>query len=133
MPVYYFNLWDNRGVLVDPEGTELSDERQALEHARQVARELMQNRESETRAWRLQVCDAQRDAAFELRFVALDCELQCVRPFLRETLELGLERMAGFSDAISEIRTSLYRIRATLAKSNGAPHLVAIDGSRIEP
>jgi hypothetical protein len=133
MPVYYFNLKDVQGIHIDPEGTELPDDAEALEHARQVAQELMQRREARTRAWRLQACDAERNVLFELLFATVDHPMQELHPVLRQTVETVSARTAGLSDAICDVRTSLYQLRGTLAKSDGAPYLAALNGSRIEP
>jgi hypothetical protein len=130
MPVYYFNLKDVQGIHLDPEGTELPDDAEALEHAREVAKELMQRREARTRAWRLQACDAGRNVVFELLFATVD---HTMPPALRQIVETASARTAGLSDAICDVRASLYQLKGTLAKSDGAPYLAALNGSRIEP
>jgi hypothetical protein len=133
MPMYYFNLKDVRGVHTDPEGTELADDAQALKHAHQVAQELMRGREAKTRAWRLQACDADRNVIFELLFATVDRTLQGLWPSLRNTIETASARKADLSDAISDVRATLYQLKGTLAKSNGAPYLATFSGSRIAP
>ena len=133
MPMYYFNLKDVHGIYVDPEGTELPGEAEALEYAREVAMELMQRRETRTRAWRLQTCDADRNVIFELLFATIDHTMHELPPVLRKTVETVSARTAGLSDAMQNVRNSLYQIKGTLAKSDGAPYLAAINGSRIEP
>jgi|SRR6185437_5365188 len=133
MPMYYFNLKDAQGIYVDPEGTELSGDAEALEHARQVATELMQRRESKTRSWRLQACDEDRNVVFELLFATVDHTIHHLPPALRQTVETVSARTAGLSDAICDVRASIYQLKGTLAKSNRAPYLAALNGSRIEP
>jgi hypothetical protein len=71
MPRYFFNLNDGEKVIPDLEGTELPDDDSARAHAAQVVRELAKNREHETGAWRLAVCDAQGTLCFELLFASL--------------------------------------------------------------
>lgn len=132
MPVYYFNLKDAYGIHVDPEGTELPDEAHALEHGRQVALELMQSRETRTRSWRLQVCDENRITVFELLFATVDRTMHRFAPSMRSTIEAVSARTAGLSDAIGDVRTTLHQIKGTLARSEGAPYLAALNGKRIE-
>jgi hypothetical protein len=133
MPLYYFNLKDVQGTHVDPDGTLLRDDSAALDHARQVAQELMQHREARTRSWRLQACDADRRALFELLFATLDHTMNELPPALRHDVETTSARTAGLSDAISNIRTTLHQIRGTLAKSERSPYLAALDGERVDP
>jgi hypothetical protein len=133
MPMYYFNLKDAKGVHVDPEGTELADDSEALQHAREVAHELMQKQEVKTRSWRLQACDADRSILFELLFATVDHTVHRLPPPLRQTVELVSARTAGLSDAIFDVRSSLYQLKGTLAKTDGAPCLAAVNGNRIEP
>jgi hypothetical protein len=133
MPTYYFNLKDAHGIHVDPEGTELPDEAHAVEHARQVAQELMLSRETRTRSWRLQACDENRKTLFELLFATVDRTMHRFPPSMRNAIETVSARTAGLSDAISDVRTSLHQIRGTLARSEGAPYLATLNGNRIEP
>jgi uncharacterized protein DUF6894 len=72
MPLYFFNLRDATGLILDPDGTYFSDESSAREHARIVARELMHNPELDWRAWQLEVCDAERRPFFHQPFVEVD-------------------------------------------------------------
>lgn len=133
MPTYYFNLKDAQGIHVDPEGTDLSDEAEAMEYARGVAQELMQSRESSTRAWRLQVCDADRNVVLELLFATVDHTVQQLSPILRQTVELVSARTAVLSDAICDVRASLHQLRGTLARDNGTPYLAVLNGRSVAP
>lgn len=72
MPIFHFNLKADNATYVDPVGTDLRDEREALDHARQVARELMRCQELRTRSWRLQICDAEHKPCIELPFAGID-------------------------------------------------------------
>jgi len=129
MPTYYFNLKGQHGRYLDPSGTELPDHAQAREHARRVALELMHRRETRTRSWRLEVCDASRTPIFELLFATVDPLLAQLPPNFRTTVEEASARACGVTDAIIDVRNSLHQLRGTLAKSNGEPYLAALDGA----
>jgi hypothetical protein len=134
MPRYYFNLKDSYGEIhVDPDGMDLKGEAQARAHAREVARELMQSREAKTRSWRLQACDADRNVVFELLFVTVDQSMRRFPPLLRDNIERFSIRSASLSDAIFDVRMSLRQLKGTLARSEGAPYLAALNGSRVDP
>jgi hypothetical protein len=72
MPRYFFNLYDGRKIIRDPEGTELSDYHSARAHAFRVMRELARNREEQTSTWRLIVHEGHGTPCFELAFVPAD-------------------------------------------------------------
>jgi len=72
MPHYFFNLYDGRKIIPDPDGTELSDSHSARSHAFRVMRELARNREEQTNAWRLIVHEGDGTPCFELTFVSAD-------------------------------------------------------------
>ena len=129
MPTYYFNLKSQRGRCLDPSGTELPDHVQAKEHARQVALQLMHRRETKTRSWRLEVCDASRTPIFELLFATVDPLLAELPPHFRATVEEVSARTGGVTDAITDVRNSLHQLRGTLARCNGEPYLAALDGT----
>ena len=129
MPMYYFNLKGPHGRYLDPTGTELPDHEQAEEHARQVALELMRRRETRTRSWRLEVCDAFRTPIFELLFARVDPLLAQLPPNSRTMVEEVCARTGGVTDAVIDVRNSLHQLRGTLAKSNGEPYLAVLDGT----
>jgi len=132
MPMYYFNLKDIQDIHTDTDGVELRDDAHAMEYARQVARELMQSRQIKTRSWRLQACDASHKTLFELLFATVDPTMHHLPPELRSTVETVNARTANLSDAIYDVRRSLHQLRGTLAKSEGAPYLAAINGCRLD-
>jgi hypothetical protein len=72
MPRFFFNLYDGRKMIPDPDGTELSDYDAARAHAFRVMRELTKNREEETGAWRLVVHEGSGTPCFELAFRPAD-------------------------------------------------------------
>jgi uncharacterized protein DUF6894 len=129
MQTYYFNLKGHHGRCLDPYGTELPDDTQAKEHARQVALELMHCRETRTRSWRLEVCDARRTPIFELLFATVDPKLAQLPPTFRTSVEELSARTGGMVDAIIDVRNTLHQLRGTLAQSNREPYLAALDGT----
>src|SRR5262245_19690696 len=104
MPLYFFNLKDGRGVIPDPDGTELGDDASARAHATEVARELLHRREKTCRAWRLQVCDAERRPLFEVLLAEADESLDHLSPELRTRLNTVYVKTGGLNDAIEDVR-----------------------------
>lgn len=72
MPLYFFNLYDGRKTIPDPEGVELPDYHAARSHAFRVMRELARNREELTRTWCLIVHEGRGVPCFELPFSPAD-------------------------------------------------------------
>jgi hypothetical protein len=68
MPSYFFDLTTDMGLVRDPEGTELRNDAEAREYASSVVLELRKGRETETRAWHLDVYDVARRRCLELPF-----------------------------------------------------------------
>ena len=133
MPVFFFNLKHRGGVLYDPHGTDLADERAARCHADQTVRELMRNRETKTRFWRLQVCDAGRTPLFELSFAELDDTLAELRPELRTSVRDVCAKSGVLTDVIGEVQQTSLRIRGTLSRTDNAPRgLAVVDGDRTQ-
>jgi hypothetical protein len=131
MALYFFNLKDGRTVIPDQDGTELVDDDAARAHAVVVARESMRNNESRTRTWRLQVCGPDRQSRFELLFASVDETIDLLPPEIGTTVREVSRKFASLSDAIADVRMTLLQVRATLARSEGAPYLAALNGSRL--
>jgi len=131
MPRYYFNLKDGRGLVRDFEGTELPDEGSIRAHAIDVARQLMRNREDARRSWRLQVWDCEHRIVFELLFADADRSLDHLSSELKASLMEMYAKTGGLTDTITDMRTTLYQLKGTLARVDRAPWLAAIDGRRI--
>jgi hypothetical protein len=130
MPRYFFNLRTKDGCVRDREGTFLADEASARAHASAVARELMQHRQARTRYWRLDVCDEEKPC-FDLLFARIDDSMSHLDPELRRSIESVSATAASLSETIAAVGVSLMQIKATLARTEGAPYLAAIDGVRI--
>jgi hypothetical protein len=133
MSLYYFNLKDNRDLVLDPEGTDLADERAAREHAVVVAREIMRNNLYRPLSWRLEVCDAQRQPCFDVLFASVSQELEHYTPQFRELVERISRSMATLADDIKEVRNSLRQTRAMLSRADRMPYLAAVNGRRVDP
>lgn len=131
MSTYYFNLKDCRTTIPDSEGTVLSDDAAAREHAVVVAREAMRNNEVRTRNWRIQVCDSNRSPRFEILFASVDETIECLPTDIRRSVEDVSRKFASLSDAIADVKMTILQVRATLARTEGAPYLVAMDGLRL--
>ena len=131
MPIYFFNLKTSDRDIRDQEGAELADEAAAWELARQVARELMKQREPQTRSWRIDVRDGQRRQCFELLFASVDESITALGPELRDVIENLHRKQASLIDATAAVRLSLLQIQETIARSKGKPFLASLDGVTI--
>jgi hypothetical protein len=131
MPLYYFNLQTNTGVIRDPDGTELPDEVAAREHAAAVARELVRNRQIGVRSWRLDMCDASHQLQTSLILAEFDEGLASLSSPFRETVMDGCVQSASLRDAIRDLNKTLLQIKGTIARSKQQPYLAAIEGVQI--
>jgi hypothetical protein len=131
MPRYFFNLKGRHGVSSDTEGIELPDERSARGHACDVARELMRNRERQTGWWRIAACDVEGILCFELLFASVDPLLSELPPETRASIEDVCQKTASLNDTIHQVRRTLSQVRGTMARSDGAPYVIASDGVRL--
>ena len=132
MPRFYFNLKARQRTIVDSEGTELRDETAADAEAVVIAREIMRNNHSDTRTWRLLVCDAEHQPCFELLFATVDEELQYYPESVRQTVTAAAQRVATLEDDIGALRQTLLQVRATLARADKMPYLATVDGTRVD-
>jgi len=128
---YYFDLKQDMRFIRDPEGTELLDDSSARAHAEAVAKELMANNTRGARTWRLQVYDDQRHHRFELLFASIDPSIARLPPELQTSICDVCRTTASLTDAISDVRVSLLRLRATLARADGAPYLASLHGVQL--
>jgi hypothetical protein len=133
MPKYFFNLKHQGNIIHDLEGAELPDDAAAMAHARMVAAELMRHREPRMRGARLQVCDDDRIRCFDLLFASVDESIAHLAPELRTSVEVYYGNAASLTDAINDIRFTLLQVKGTIAKSNQAPYIAAIEGVRLAP
>lgn len=131
MPTYFFNLKTNNRNIRDPEGAELANDAAAWELARQVARELMKQRERQTLSWRIDVRDDEGRQCFELLFASIDETVMALEPELRDVIVNLHRKQASLIDAIAAVRLSLVQMQGTIAKSKGKPFLASLDGVTI--
>jgi len=104
MAVYFFNLKVEDILIRDRDGTICSSDDAARDQGRQIAKELMRNREVRCRPWRMQVCNVLQTPLFEIVFVEEDETLS--------TLPVELAR------SIREVSTTLAKTWDTVAKFN---------------
>jgi hypothetical protein len=79
----------------------------------------------------LVVLDAEHGLLFKLLFATIDPSLFSLPAALRQTIVKISGRTAELSDAILDVRRTVELIKGTIAKSNGAPYIVARDGIRL--
>jgi hypothetical protein len=131
MPLFYFNLRTDGGVIPDPNGTELSDQAAARKHAQAVACELMRNAAVEVRLWRLEVTDAEHRTGFGFVFAQFDERLMHLKPAFRATVVDGCAKAASLREAMLDVHHTLLQVKGTIARSKGLPYVAAIDGVRL--
>jgi len=127
MPLYTFELQDGEHPVGDETGEWFADRERALDHARHVARELMNAREFQTRTWCLDVYED--GSRFEqIPFARLDPTLDHLSPALRTDVERCCERMRDFKQAMCAARATLQESRALVARLRGKPYLATDRG-----
>jgi hypothetical protein len=126
MPTYFFDLHTPTEVVRDVVGSELACESSAQEHAADVARELAQHREVQTRSWRLDIRDSEGRGVSKLMLVSVDASLAQLPPELRNSVEAMYTNNASLCDTIRSVRRSLREIRGTMARADRVPYLAAI-------
>jgi hypothetical protein len=131
MPTYFFNLKTEEGTICDPEGTDLPGELSAREHARLVACELMRHRPPRTRCWRVDVCDSEGRPCVDLLFASVDDSIRHLTPELRYSVENLCAKSASLVETIHAVKLTLLEVKGTIARSEGAPYIAAINGVRI--
>jgi hypothetical protein len=132
MPVYTFELLDGSFPLNDDSGVHLPDREHAVAYGKEVARELMQGREVQTRFWRLRIREShgRGDGGFDISFAAIDPTLDHLVPELRSMVERLCETYRSSKEAIHAARITLRESRALVARSRGRPYLAAIAGQQ---
>ena len=127
MPVYTFELRDGERPVMDETGVWFADRERAIEHAQDVARELMWGRELQTRSWHLDVYEA-GTCVHQLLFASIDPTLDHLRPALRMNVEQSCDTLRGFKEAMSAARATVLETRALIARSRGKPYLATVAG-----
>jgi hypothetical protein len=132
MPLYFFNLKTREGTIRDPDGTNLPDESSAIEHARQVARELMAHQKLGTRSWRIDICDGEGRSCTDLLFASLDDTIGRFPPELRSSIEHLYAGSASLYEAINAVKLTVRQVKGTIARSERGPYIAAINGVAVE-
>jgi hypothetical protein len=130
MPLYTFELQDDERPVGDETGMWFADRARALDHAHDVARELMSAREVQTRTWRLDVYEDGRRVE-EIPFAHLDRTLDHLGPTLRTSVEHWCDALRDFKQQLSAARATVRESRALVARSRGKPYLATERGEPI--
>jgi hypothetical protein len=130
MPVYKFEL--NEGVrrIKDEIGVDLPDPRRALDHAREVVREMMGGCETQTRSWQLNVYDTSGQRLFEIPFAGLDRTLDHLAPEFRTMVAELSDRIRSLKEVVGAATITVRESRALVARSRGRPYLATHSGER---
>ena len=115
MPFYHFLLkptWNT--PLIDRDGEEFPDDAAACEHAVEVAREIMRNREPECRSYRLEVRNENLEVRAEVLFASIDGTLDHLPVDLREPIITTAHATASLMETIGQTRATLDKVRETL-------------------
>lgn len=127
MPLYTFELQDGECHIGDDTGMWFADRDRALDHAQEVARELMSAREAQTRSWRLDVYE-DGTRVQEVTFASMDPTLNHLHPTLRTTVERWCDTVRNFRETMTVARATVRESKALVARSRGKPYLAAVGG-----
>jgi hypothetical protein len=130
MPLYTFELSDGSSPLYDDAGVDLPDREHAAAYGNEVARELMQGREAQTRFWRLRIRENDDEEVLDLTFAAVDPTLDHLVPELRIMLQRLCDGRRSCKEALHAALITARESRALVAQSRGKPYLAAVSGQR---
>jgi hypothetical protein len=125
MPIYTFTLRDGTDGVVDETGVRLAGEDCAIQYGNDVVRELMKNRELETRSWRLDIYEDRDSGICQIPFAAVDPTLNHLEPKFRTAVEDLSERRRQLSEALHAVNATVTESRALVARSRGKPYLAS--------
>ncbi|MBV8823614.1 MAG: hypothetical protein JO220_01300, partial [Hyphomicrobiales bacterium] len=125
---YTFELQDGECPVGDETGVWFADRADAVDHAHEVARELMSAREFQTRTWRLDVYE-DGSRVEQIPFAHLDPTLDHLNPALRTHVERGCDTLRDYKQAMCAARATVQESRALVGRSRGKPYL-ATDGGK---
>jgi len=103
------------------------DRERAVDHAHEVARELMVAREPQARTWRLDLYEDGTRVA-EVPFARVDRPLDRLHPALRPAVERSCDTLRNFREAMSAARATVRESRALVARSRGKRYLATEAG-----
>jgi len=127
MPLYRFELRDGSAFIRDDVGVTLADRLHAIDHAREIAHELMRGCERRTRHWQLDVYE-DGDLAFAIPFASLDETLDGFDSSYRQTIETLSNTRRTLGESVAAARRTVRESRALVARSRGKPYLAAEGG-----
>ena len=128
---YFFHLRDGYRGCADSTGVSLPSDDAARDYAQRVGGELLKNRESKVRHWRIQVQDKDEQTLFEIPLITLDLTLNHLSPLHRKAMEELSQRCYALREAIAQARLVRDQARALVAKSRGRPYLAADNGEGV--
>jgi hypothetical protein len=124
MPRYFFSLRNGDGEIREGEGQDLDDTEVAIGHAKDVAQELMKNRELQTRHWQLHVQAETGEVLARLCFAQIDPTLDHLGPEWRQAVVDISNKCLALCEVTSALRNTVRQSRALLARSRGQPYLI---------
>jgi hypothetical protein len=130
MPNYTFELRDGSDGIGDGIGIDLPDRDRAYEYAREVVRELMGQREAQTRFWCLDVYENDRERIFQIPFASVDETLNHCTPQWRALIADACGRLRAAKEVHHAARQTVRESRALVARSRGKPYLATEAGRR---
>jgi len=119
MPVYHFILkpsWNP--PLIDRDGEEFPNDAAAYEHAVEVAREIMRNREVNCRTYSLEVRNENLETCFEIVFASIDETLELLPLDYRNSIIEYARARASLNETMVQMRRTLSDARETLTRAN---------------
>jgi hypothetical protein len=125
MPTYTFKLLDGCGGAEDTTGVSLSCRDNAIDYGRDVAHELMKNRELKTRSWRLDIYEQGYGHIRAIPFASVDPTLDHLRPERRTTVEALSEQKRLLFEIIHTVTDTVRESQALVARSHGRPYLAS--------
>lgn len=131
MPLFRFVLKTNLDSTADLAGEVYPDAASARANAEIVARELMRNRERETRNWRLEIQDEAGTRVDTVTFISLDETFQRFPPQMRANVEGFHKSTASLTDTINALHLSMLQVRATMGRADHVLHLAAVGGKAL--
>jgi Domain of unknown function (DUF6894) len=127
MSLYTFELHSGERPISDETGVWFANRERAVDHAQDVAHELMRGRELQTRSWRLDVYE-DGTRVHEVLFASIDPTLQHLRPGLRTAVEQASAARCSFHEMLSAAQATKREANALVARSRGKPYLATMGG-----
>lgn len=118
MALYFFVLKHGDLTVPDRDGEELPDEAAARVYANAIIRDLMRNREFNTRLWRVEVLDENLAPCFDVHFSEVDETIGHLPPNLQEIIVTISRRAAELHETMKTMRATLTDAKNSLAKAD---------------